>query len=144
MVLERVVEREAVRRKSDAVVYLAGEILMSSNLKLFAAALAYASGLALTNGMGSMRQWAAKNALTVAAVSKVATRLRRDLNLPAGAHLRDDRVADICREAQSKKHWRRAKWMAGAAGETGEVSGANLGSNVGGVDGCGDTENEGK
>lgn len=104
--------REKVRRDSNrllgnAISFIAGEFLQAANLKLYAAALAFASDLSVTSGMGSMRQWATRNGLSVAAVSKVSRHLRKGLALGPGNHLRDDRISEICSTAQKKNHWRK-------------------------------------
>jgi hypothetical protein len=142
--VKAVVAKESTKLRARAITFLAGEFLQAANLKLYAAALAYASDLALTNGMGSMRNWAAQNGLSVAAVSKVSRYLRANLGLPTGNHLREDRISKICADAQKKNHWRKQKFIKNQHHENnnGKHAGrtARKGLKLGGVAGGRDTD----
>ncbi len=103
------IERESAARESRAIVSIAAAFLKGANSKLLAAGLAYASDLALTNGLGTMQDWARENGVSRAAVSKVAKFWQRQLGLPAGSHMRDAEKCRAYSEAQQKKHWRKQK-----------------------------------
>lgn len=77
------------------------------NPKLAAVALAFASGLSGTYLLGkSMREWARKNGVSVAAVSKIATRWADELGLENTQFLRPPEVRESYRDAQLQRHWR--------------------------------------
>jgi hypothetical protein len=103
---EQRVNREAESAKAKVIVKIVGEFLLKSNVKLQAAGLAYAADLAVVYGMGSMDSWAKMNALSRQAVSKNANFWRRELELPGGSYMRDDKTREAYREAQLKNHWR--------------------------------------
>jgi hypothetical protein len=103
------VERESAERESRAIVSIAAAFLKGANSKLLAAGLAFASDLALTNGLGTMQDWARENGVSRAAVSKVAKFWQRQLGLPAGSHMRDEKKCRAYSEAQKTKHWRNKK-----------------------------------
>jgi hypothetical protein len=108
------IDRRAQFEKARVIVKVAGAFLNAPNVKLYAAALAYASDLALTCGMGSMRAWSASNGVTPAAVSKVAKFWRRELNLPQGHHMRSEELSETYRASQTNPekggHWRNRKF----------------------------------
>lgn len=108
------VEREAARREATAIATIAAAFLKGTNSKLLAAGLAYASDLSLTNGLGTMQEWALQNGVSRAAVSKVAKFWQRELGLPAGSHMRDEQKCRAYSEAQKAKHWRNQKFVAAA------------------------------
>ena len=114
------IERESAAREAAAIVTIAAAFLKGANSKLLAAGLAYASDLALTNGMGTMQEWARENSCSRAAVSKVAKVWQRKLNLPAGSHMREESKCRAYSEAQQKKHWRKQKVGACAGAAAGE------------------------
>lgn len=103
------VERESETRKSRVVVKIAGAFLNCANPKLQAAALAYASDLAVTSGMGTMQDYAQTIAVSRAAISKVSKWWQRELELPPGSHMRDEGKCKIYSAAQKAKHWRKQK-----------------------------------
>jgi hypothetical protein len=104
--LKRAIERRAQFEKSRVIVALADVFLRQPNPRIYAGALAYASDLGVTFGMGSMRAWSKSQGCTAAAVSKVAKFWRRKLNLPQGHHLRAEALSQTYREAQKENHWR--------------------------------------
>jgi hypothetical protein len=110
--IEAKVEREAARRESQAICLIAGKFLSVTNAKLLAAGLAYASDLAVSSNMGTMQDWARQNAVSRAAVSKVAKIWQRELGLPAGSHMRAEEKCRAYSEAQKKNHWRNKKCSA--------------------------------
>lgn len=114
------IEREAARREAAAIVAIAGAFLKGTNSKLLAAGLAYASDLSVTNGLGTMQDWAMQNGVSRAAVSKVAKFWQRELGLPAGSHMRDEQKCRAYSEAQKRKHWRNQKISAALEAEQAE------------------------
>jgi hypothetical protein len=104
------VEREAEASKASLIVKFAGIFLLKSNVRLYAAGLAYAADLAVVYGMGSMDSWAKTHALSRQAVSKVANFWRRELELPGGSHMRDDKTREAYRDAQINNHWRNKRY----------------------------------
>jgi len=107
--LKKNIDEEAARRESRAITAIAGAFLKGTNSKLLAAGLAYASDLSVTSGMGTMQDWARENGVSRAAVSKVAKFWQRELELPAGSHMRDEQKCRAYSEAQTTKHWRNQK-----------------------------------
>ena len=107
------VEREAEERKTRTIVRIAGVFLNTSNARLSAAGLAYASDLALTSGLGSMREYAGTIGLSVEMVSKTARWWRAELELPVGSHMKGAGHCKKLSEAQQQKHWRKAKYGSG-------------------------------
>jgi hypothetical protein len=114
------IERESAAREAAAIVTIAAAFLKGANSKLLAAGLAYASDLALTNGLGTMQDWARENGVSRAAVSKVAKFWQRQLGLPAGSHMRDEEKCQAYSEAQKSKHWRNQKVHSSALEAGGE------------------------
>jgi hypothetical protein len=104
------VMKESESSKASLVVKFAGIFLHSSNVRLHAAALAYSADLALVYGMGSMDSWAKQHGLSRQAVSKVANFWRRELGLPGGSHMRDDKTREAYKNAQLNNHWRKKKY----------------------------------
>lgn len=109
--------RLATYEKARVVTKVAGQFLCSSNAKLDAAGLAYAANLAITSGMGSIRQWARANGVSPFGVSKVAKRWHRELDLPPSPHLRDESLSRVYAGGQSNPekggHWRERKFKRG-------------------------------
>jgi hypothetical protein len=101
------IAQEAESRKASMIVKIAGVFLNCSNVRLVAAGLSYATDLALTTNMGTMQEWAIKNGLSRAAVSKSARWWSRELSLPVGSHMRDEETCRAYSEAQKTKHWRK-------------------------------------
>ena len=106
MVLARV-ERDGEEKRAADLLGLIAVFLDAENLRMQAAALAFAAGLPSVNGFHSMADWAAAHGITRAAVSKVAKVWQRRLNLPPGPHLKDEDSCKKYSEAQSHSHWRR-------------------------------------
>ena len=77
----------------------------------------------MTNGLGTMQDWALQNGVSRAAVSKVAKFWQRELGLPAGSHMRDEQKCRAYSEAQKQKHWRNRKVVSAAldAGQTKKI-----------------------
>jgi hypothetical protein len=108
--IEERVERRVVAEKCNVIVRVVGVFLKAgSNVKLLVAGLAYAADLAVTNQLGTMQDWAVRNGLSRAAVSKVAKFWQRELGLPASSHMRAEEKCQAYSEAQQKKHWRKQK-----------------------------------
>jgi len=124
------VERESEERKARAIVRVAGVFLNTSNARLSAAGLAYASDLALTSGLGSMREYAASIGLSVEMVSKTSRWWRKELELPVGSHMKGDAHCKRLSEAQQHKHWRKAKYGSGKSGN-GKAGDGSVGGGVG-------------
>ena len=104
------VNRESEAAKASMIVKLVGVLIQASNVRISVAGLAYASDLALVNGMGTMDAWAKKHALSRQAVSKAANFWRRTLQLPGGGHMRDDKAREAYKTAQLNNHWRNKKY----------------------------------
>ena len=104
------VEREAEARKARTIVKIAGVFLQASNVKTQAAGLAYACDLALTSGLGSMREFAAALGLSVEAISRPARWWRKELGLPTGSHMKGDDHCEKLSKAQHEKHWRKKSY----------------------------------
>jgi hypothetical protein len=102
--------REAEARKAALIVKFAGVFLGCSNVRLMAAALAYSADLALTYGMGTMTEWGRQHGLSRSAVSKVSNWWKRELGLPGGSHMEEEKTCQALSEAQKKKHWRKQKY----------------------------------
>ena len=108
--IEERVERRVTEAKCNVIVRVCGVFLKAgSNVKLLFAGLAYAADLAVTNQLGTMQDWAVRNGLSRAAVSKVAKFWQRELGLPASSHLRGEEKCQAYSEAQTQKHWRKQK-----------------------------------
>jgi len=107
---EERVNREAETAKAAIIVKFCGIFLNGSNVRLLAAGLAYSADLALVYGMGTMDAWAKQHGLSRQAVSKVANKWRRELELPGGSHMRDDKNREAYRKAQLQNHWRKKKY----------------------------------
>lgn len=112
--LRQRIEVEAESRKARIIVRIAGAFLNGANAKLLAAGLAFASDLAVSSGMGTMQDYAKVIAVSRAAISKVAKFWQRELELPAGSHMRDPEKCRAYSEAQKAKHWRKQKVVADA------------------------------
>lgn len=104
------VNMESETAKAELIVKFAGIFIHSSNVRLHAAGLAYAADLALVNGMGTMDSWAKQHGLSRQAVSKVANIWRRELELPGGSHMRDEKTREAYKTAQLNNHWRNKKY----------------------------------
>jgi hypothetical protein len=102
--------RESEKRKAGVIITIAGAFLGRSNVKLLAAGLAYATDLAITSGMGTMRAWALKTGLSKQAISKSAKWWKKALGLPGGSHMRDEETCASYSRAQSDKHWRNSRY----------------------------------
>ena len=102
--LKKKIDEEAARRESRAITAIAGAFLKGTNSKLLPAGPAYESDLWVTSGMGTMQDWARENGVSRAAVSKVAKFWQRELELPAGSHMRDEQKCRAYSEAQRNKH----------------------------------------
>lgn len=100
------VEREAEEKRASDLLGLISVLLDCTNLRMQAAALAFAAGLPSVNGFHTMADWAAANGVTRAAISKVAKIWQRRLNLPPGPHLREEKLCEVYAEAQKNNHWR--------------------------------------
>jgi hypothetical protein len=108
--IEERVERRVTEAKCNVIVRVCGVFLKAgSNVKLLVAGLAYAADLAVTNQLGTMQDWAVRNGLSRAAVSKVAKFWQRELGLPASSHMRGEEKCQAYSEAQTQKHWRKQK-----------------------------------
>lgn len=111
------VEREAEERKAMVVARMVGLFVNASNAKMLSASLAYAAGLALPYGLGSMEEWATSNGVTRQAVSKQAKKWRKELGLAPGEHGRSEELCQKYSEAQKNGHWRRTLPGTGSDGE---------------------------
>lgn len=131
------VEREAEERKSRTIIRIAGCFLATSNAKLASAGLAYASDLAVTSGMGSMREYAATIGVSVEAVSKSARWWRRELELPCGSHMKGEQHCQKLSEAQQHKHWRKVKYGNNGSGNGAHAGASNGSGDQGNGNGCG-------
>jgi len=111
--------------RANLLFYISGFFLSCANPKLQAVGLAYAADMALTAGLGTMQDWALKNGVSRAAVSKVAKAWQRRMGFPPGSHMRDEAKCRAYSNAQMQKHWRGRK-VAGGLREGREAAQKNL------------------
>lgn len=104
---EALVNSEAEERRAADLVQLVATFLDSSNVRLQAAALAFAAGLPVVSGARTMTEWAAAHGVTKAALSKIARQWQRRLNLPPGPHLKEIELCRKYSKSQNEGHWRR-------------------------------------
>jgi len=105
----RNVEAEAISYKAFLFQRLIAGFIEPGNLRIRAAGLAFAANLAALNGIGTLREFARKNGVTPAAVSKEKRRWQKDLKLPPSPHGKSEEACQNYSHAQKSKHWRKTK-----------------------------------
>lgn len=103
------VEAEAMAYKAFLFQRLIAGFIEPGNLRIRAAGLAFAANLAALNGIGTLREFARKNGVTPAAVSKEKRRWQKDLKLPPSPHGKSEAACQNYSTAQKAKHWRNKK-----------------------------------
>ena len=101
--------REVEQQKAWLVVKVGGAFINAANSKLLAAGLAFAADLQQTSGMGTMQDYARTISVSRAAISKVAKWWKQELELPDGAHMRDEAKCRSYSNAQKQKHYRKVQ-----------------------------------
>lgn len=93
---------------------IVGTIIAHENVKIATAALAFALNMDGLNGLGSIREYAAKIGVSPEAISKAKRKWESELQLPPNAFAKTAKAKAALSIAQRTKHWKKAKWTAPA------------------------------
>lgn len=87
-----------------------GMLISEENPKISVAALAFALNLDALNGLGSLREYAAKIGVSPEALSKKKREWEAELNIPPNAFSKTATAKAALSVAQQTKHWKKKKW----------------------------------
>ena len=87
-----------------------GMLISEENPKLSVAALAFALNLDALNGLGSLREYAAKIGVSPEALSKKKREWEAELGLPPNAFSKTATAKAALSLAQQTKHWKNKLW----------------------------------
>jgi hypothetical protein len=93
----------------EALSRLVSLLLLSTNLKLDAYALAFAVNLDALNGIGTQGEVAAKLGLSATIVSRRTEHMRQLLNLPYSPHQKGIKARTAASRSLKADHWRNRK-----------------------------------
>lgn len=106
------VESESIAYKAFLLQRMIAAFIEPGNLRLRAGGLAFAANLAALNGVGTLRDFAARINVSPAAVSKVKKWWQTELALPPSPHGKSREACANYSTAQKNKHWRYKKCKA--------------------------------
>jgi len=87
-----------------------GMLISEENPKLSVAALAFALNLDALNGLGSLREYAAKIGVSPEALSKKKREWEAELHIPPNAFSKTATAKAALSIAQQTKHWKKKLW----------------------------------
>lgn len=87
-----------------------GMLISEENPKISVAALAFALNLDALNGLGSLREYAAKIGVSPEALSKKKREWEAELNIPPNAFSKTATAKAALSVAQQTKHWKKKLW----------------------------------
>lgn len=98
----------------QVITRIVGTIIAHENVKIATAALAFALNMDGLNGLGSIREYAARIGVSPEAISKAKRKWESELQLPPNAFAKTARAKAALSLAQRTKHWKKARWTAPA------------------------------
>jgi hypothetical protein len=96
----------------QVITRVVGMIIAHENVKIATAALAFALNMDGLNGLGSIREYAARIGVSPEAISKAKRKWESELQLPPNAFAKTPTAKAALSLAQSTKHWKKALWKA--------------------------------
>jgi len=87
-----------------------GMLISEENPKISVAALAFALNLDALNGLGSLREYAAKIGVSPEALSKKKREWEAELNIPPNAFSKTATAKAALSVAHQTKHWKKKLW----------------------------------
>ncbi len=104
------VHAEQIKKFSQALNRMTSELISAPNVRLACAGLIYALGSDSVNSLGTMAQAAKRLCVTRASVSKSTQQWRELLGSWCSRHVKSNDLRKKYSQAQSAKHWRKAKF----------------------------------
>lgn len=101
-------------READLLSVVVGGLLATKNIKISAAALAFASNMAAVNGLGCQSEYARKLGVSRTILSRAVVAWGRQLGLHPSAHQKSEKACATYSEVGKTNHWRRTKVSASA------------------------------
>ncbi len=99
----------------QVITRIVGTIIAHENVKIATAALAFALNMDGLNGLGSIREYAARIGVSPEAISKAKRKWEQELALPPNAFAKTAKAKAALSLAQQTKHWKKAKWKAASS-----------------------------
>ena len=101
-------------RESDLLTVVVGGLLASKNVRIASAGLAFASGMAAANGLGSQAEYSRSIGVSRTIISKAVKAWQRQLHLHTSPFQKSEEACETYSQVAKSRHWRNQKVTAAA------------------------------